>query len=709
RLLFTRRARLPAPFAAAYNHIELGALDVKDAIKLVEQVMREHGWTPKATPGDAADEVKELVEAVHGHPRALVLLAGELAANGMKQTTADLTTLMADLERRHPGDRENSLYASLELSLRRLSPPAREQATALAVFYGGAHLNVLNYVLEIAPDDRETVQSLACELIDVGLGEDMGYGYLRLDPALPAYLLAQLDPVARQRLTARWVVGMVRLVKHLDTQQSKDAHQASQLTLLELPNLLALLDRLPSFEKDTEIILLIAGAIEQILSSLGRPFALARVIAIRDWAAEQLGGWNTAQFTADYLAIERLLEQHQLPTARERAKVLLQKALSYGEKAYPSADYNIALAYALMGDVFYAEGAVEPALAHLVQAQQCFKVLGSRGERMIAICINTQANCLLKSGRLDESALKYEEVIKFGTRIDDQRLVAVSKGNLGTIHLWLERYQESLEAFQEARDIFERLHDPANIATSWHQIGRVYESLEMYLQAERAYRQALLINTNQANDSGKANTLAQLGNLYIATGRLEEAVSFHRQAADLQTALGDLFAEGTSRNNLTHTLITLSRYNEARIEILRAIECFKPYMNASQSWKSLSILHDLERAVGNDDAACAARGQAMDAFLAYRRAGGENMQNRAMPQLCAAVRQAIAVGQQAQLLQRFNNLAREELPDSSRALLLHLQAILRGDHATDPAADPALDYDDAVELVLLLEELCVAP
>ncbi|MHB9133966.1 MAG: TIR domain-containing protein, partial [Armatimonadota bacterium] len=50
RLLFTSRERLPAPFAAAYNHIELGALDVKDAIKLVEQVMREHGWTPKATP-----------------------------------------------------------------------------------------------------------------------------------------------------------------------------------------------------------------------------------------------------------------------------------------------------------------------------------------------------------------------------------------------------------------------------------------------------------------------------------------------------------------------------------------------------------------------------------------------------------------------------------------------------------------------------------
>ena len=40
---------------------------------------------------------------------------------------------MAELERRNPGSRQNSLYASVELSLRRLPAKVREVIKALAV------------------------------------------------------------------------------------------------------------------------------------------------------------------------------------------------------------------------------------------------------------------------------------------------------------------------------------------------------------------------------------------------------------------------------------------------------------------------------------------------------------------------------------------------------------------------------------------------
>ena len=84
-----------------------------------------------------------MVEAVGCHARALTLLAREIAIQGVSATTGNVRQLMAELDRKHPGERENSLYASVELSLRRLPPEMRQQIKALGVFHGGAHLGVL--------------------------------------------------------------------------------------------------------------------------------------------------------------------------------------------------------------------------------------------------------------------------------------------------------------------------------------------------------------------------------------------------------------------------------------------------------------------------------------------------------------------------------------------------------------------------------------
>ncbi len=204
--------------------------------------MKQEGLTPKADdPGGDPQEITDLVEAVNRHARALVLLAREVARRGVRSTTENLHQLMAELDKKHPGDRENSLYASVELSLRRLPPETREQSKALAVFHGGAHLGVIAYMLETAEDDVETVHSLAAQLIEVGLAEDMGDDHLRLDPALPSYLLREMGEAEQEETSTRWAEGMRQLTDFLYEQQRKDTELAARLTVLELPNLMAML------------------------------------------------------------------------------------------------------------------------------------------------------------------------------------------------------------------------------------------------------------------------------------------------------------------------------------------------------------------------------------------------------------------------------------------------------------------------------------
>jgi len=284
--------------------------------------------------------------------------------------------------------------------------------------------------------------------------------------------------------------------------------------------------------------------------------------------------------------------------------------------------------------------------------------------------------------------------------------VAAGKGQLGTVRMLQRRYPEALEAHAEARRSFEALGEPANVAGAWHQTGMVYRRAGDHDRAEQAYRQSLAIEIREKDRPGEASSLGELGNLYDAMGRREQAVNCYRQAAEIYVALQDLRHEGLVRSNLAHTLLKLRRLPEARAEIRRAIECKRPFGHVAEPWKTWDILHDLEQAAGDPEAAAAARRQAVAAYLAYRRDGGESQVGGMTVQLCDRVAQAIAQGATGQAAEALAQLAAEpDNPAYLQALTPKLQAILQG--ARDPALadDPALHYTDAAELALLLERL----
>ena len=561
-------------------------------------------------------------------------------------------------------------------------------------------------VLEI---EVEAARNLGAALIEVGLGADMGYGHLRLDPALPPYLLGELNEAEQEQARARWGEGMRQLVNFLYQQQFKDAQFARQLTLLELPNLLALLDWIADNAPPEQVVDL-AIRVEQLLAQLGRPQALAQATRVREGAAQALGEWSHARFEAERQSIERLLEGH-LQAALDAAQQLLQRCMDAREEAYSGAAYDIAMAHFFLGRVLKHSGAADAALQPLAEARQRFQALADAGnvsaERMAAGSITESADCLRALGRLDEAAAAYEEAIKRFEKLDDRRWIAVNKGQLGTVRMLQQRYSEALAAHTEARELFAALGEPRTVATAWHGIGMAHKNAGQYEQAEHAYRQALAIWVQQQERANEAISLLELGNLYNDMGHQEEAVTFYRQAADIHVKLQNLIDEGQARSNLANVLIKLRRYDEARSALQRAIACKQTYGHAAEPWKTWDILHDLEQATDDTQAAAQARAQAVVAYLAYRRDGGENQNPGA--RLCAMVAQAIQQGKLAETEQYLARFLGADAEPWAKAMVPALQAILRG--ARDPvlAADMALDYDDAVELQLLLEQVGGAP
>ncbi|MCB0294460.1 MAG: tetratricopeptide repeat protein, partial [Calditrichaeota bacterium] len=705
-LIFTSRELLPAPYAAAKNTVTLGRLPQDEAIRLVEQVMADNGWQPpESDDASTPEEVAQLVETVGCHPRALVLLAREVA-KGVRATTEAVTELMAELEAQRPGDRENSLYASVELSLRRLPPGMRQPTSRLAVFHGGGYLGIIAAVLGL---EQDAMLPLAERLIGVGLAEMQEYGYLRLDPALPAYLkLSQPDEQLAELETA-WGKAMVQLVNFLYQQMFKDTRIASRLILLELPNLLALLgwleNRLVADPSEAEALSNTAGSIEQLLARLNRPRALARAVALRTRAAELVPEWGLARFENERLLIDRLLGQGQLQAAYDKAQALLEQAQAAGEAAYRGADYDLAMAHWLLGRVLSDAGQADTALAIFIEAQKRFEALGERGEGMASAALTEQADCLMALGRLEEAAKAYIDSIKRDEKRKSFRDVAVGKGNLATVRMKQGKYDEAVAGHEEARAIFEQLSEPAMVATAWHQLGNVHREASQYDAAESAYRRSLAIKTQTNNRAGQANTLTALGNLYGTNlGRLEEAVNFYQQAADICIAQGDQRREGLARNNIADKLCKLGRYAEARTEIRRAIECNRLFGHVAEPWRAFSILHDVETAEGNTAEARAAWEQAREAYLAYRRQGGyaQLSGGKLIDHLLGLLRQQ----QTDEATVLLSGLADDpQTPASLKQLIAAIVKILSGERARSLADDPALDYDDAAEILLLLERL----
>ncbi|HEX9982341.1 MAG TPA: TIR domain-containing protein [Thermoanaerobaculia bacterium] len=707
RLVFTSREALPAPFDDERNRRELHRLDREDAVKLVERVLNQGAEGAGAAADAARESIEQLVDAVHGHARTLALLAPALRSRGVEATRASLVELMEEMERKFPGNCEKSLFASVELSLQRMSTANRARASVLSVFQGGVDLDMLRAMMEW---EKADVVALAEELVETGLATPDPYNHLTLNPALGPYLRTQTDATENESLRGLWAERMSAYVERLTLERNRNAAVVATLTILELPNLFALLERVYG-SGDVEATIDLATSLHSLLYELRKPRLLDRVAEVRDAAAAALDEtWTHARFQAMRASVEQLLDRGRLGDAMHAAQELQRRAQLAGAEAYEDADFSLAAACILLARVSRMAGKPEQALPLVDEAQRGFEAVerdepGRGAERMASVCVAERADCLAALGRLDEAAAAYEESIRRAENRRDDRSIAVLIGQLGTVRLRQRRYQEALYAFAEAREKFMGLDEPGSVARYWYMAGVAYQEAGHLEAAEDTYRESLALQVRLENASGQAATLGQLGILYASSASSSErAVAFLEQAADKYAALGDEVNEGRTRNNLANAFLRLGRFEEARREVQRAIESDAQFGHAAEPWKSWAVLANIEISAANSAMAAAAKRKAVEHYLAYRRDGGENHYGDG--RLSAAVTEALLTGGPAAataLLEK--QTVDPELPANARQFIQTLLDVVVGsrDHAL--ADSPDLHYRMAAEILLLIEKL----
>ena len=707
KLIFTSREPLPAPFDKGRNDLFLGPLGPKDAVDLLHNVMSQAGWEPPPADEGSEEELKALAKTINYHARALVLLAREIATQGVQSTHVDIAQLMVGLEQKYPGDRENSLFASLELSLRRLSLEERALLPVLAPSQGGNNWQVWANMLGGLEENKEQVISLVKHLEAVGLGSILNYNYIQLDPALAIYLQQELPEETFSTLQEKWLDAMIPYTRFLYTQRATDARLAAYLSAKELPNLLVMLELAQGKLVPEELMDTINSA-EGLLRNQFFPKAKLRVENIRKGVSQNISKWSSARYLSLAGQIESLEQQGRLQDAFELAQNTLKLALEEGEGAYQGADYDTAMCFFRVGSIMDFGGASQAAIEPLVEAQRRFGKLAEEGssdaERALSLTFTRLGNCFTDLGQYDRAEGYYNRAILLHETEGRKRDVAVGKGQLGTLLMLQEKYEEALKSHQEAQRVFEDLGDIRSAATAYHQIGRVLEEMGRYRSAEESYRKSLAIKVQIRNRSGEASSLGQLGILSNKQGKWEESNAFLRQSAGIYSEQRDLANEGKCRNNLASNLVILKSFGEARKEILKAIACKKGMGHAAQLWKSYEIIYDLEKASQNPIAAQKAKEQARELYLSYRKDGGiaRSGSGRLADQIWAFIQADEAHKGVEPLLDLLNN---SQTPEYLQFLIPKLQAILSGSRDPNLAADQNLNYADQAELLFLLERI----
>ncbi len=695
----------PPFFAQPWLETMLAPLDEEDALALLSQALISAGeMPPAADSGRNTAELFRIATLAGGSPGALVRLAHEISVSGIAGTLERLRPLRAELLRMHEDDPQWPHYLGLELAVQRLPLDDRQQLPILAFFREGANRLALGRALDL---DTQAVQALGERLVTLQLAEDRGHGHLWIDPALSQHLSSHLNGTQRTTWRARWRSGMEYLLQMLYQQYFKDNTRTLRLLRLELGNLLALL-RDSQHQSEPERTAQLASRLEQLFANLGTPKALAEVTAARERAGLALQGWSRARFDTERLRIERLRDESALDEALRAARHLLRQTQDAGPEAYPGAPYDLAHAHFLLGKLLKQANAAEAAVRELSEARQRFQTLASAGNtsagRMAAVADAENGDCLTYLRRLQEAAAAYEAALEHAGANQHSPTVATHRMQLGLVRQRQGHYAAAATLYEAARQTFELLGDPENTAQAWRQLGMARKLDGQLLPALQACQQALYLYERQRNRPGIAETLGELGHLHQTLNQLEEAVLAYRRMAELYAQLGDGRGEEASRNKLANVLIQLRRHDEARQELYRASECNLPDSATARNWAIRRGLRDVGQSVQDTDVADQARRQAIQKYLAYRRAGGENTHPGA--KLCAQIGDAIRAGDTSALAARLEQTAASpNVPTAGRLLLDKLRAILAGSRDLALASDPNLHYQYAVELQLLLEGL----
>jgi tetratricopeptide (TPR) repeat protein len=617
------------------RHLRLGGLSEADAYALALRLFEAHGIAAERAP---YPELMQLFSQLDYHPLALERVLPALADTPIDRVLHDFSALLGRFLGEAPEERNRSLLASLDYSLRRLTDAQRALLPRLAPFEGGASEDDLLAITEIDAaawaDLRRGLEQAA--LIVPEQVANYTAPFLRFHPILAPYLRAQsgADDAA---LLARYTARYAALAAYLYNEDQRTPHAVRALVRRELPNLRRAFDALRAQEAHEQAVAM-AEAIAKFLNvfSLGRELADLRrkqEAAAAALAASEDGTLSQAAFLHASGQGEDAFTRGDL----RAAYALFSDLLARIEQQPPEAprgpgSYEHCLTLHRLARCLRAGGQPGQAEQTLRRALEVIDALIAAApeqqgySRQRGALLTDLGDVLMLQGRYAEARAAYEESLEVIRAINDTRSEGAILGQLGTLALQQRDYADAARRYTEALDLARSLGEPGLQAIWWHQLGMVAQEQRQWDEAERCYREALILDERRGDDAGAAKTCNQLAIVAVGAGRAAEAEGWYRRALALNEKVhpGSSLQAG-NLNNLANLLkdeiragrMGRERLAEARGYAERALAIKETLDLSTEPWTTHNILAQLADLEGQAEQAAAYRRRARETFAQF--------------------------------------------------------------------------------------------
>lgn len=645
-------------------YVVLGGLKAEDAYMLACNLLNDLKIDPKRA--SYAQLCNLLVHLDH-HPLAIQLVLPVLRELPLSKIEADFVTLLPTFASDAQEGYKQSLLASLDYSLRRLSKKQRTLLSCLAPFEGGVSEQALLTITQIPQHQW----SKLCQIMEEAalltvepIHKDISNPFLHFHPLLTPFLRSEHD-TADASLRERYVRYYFGLVTYLTREYYHIPVLVHALVKRELPNLrraLKLLLEASKLDDNTGLIntsVTSSNPTPDLQSKLDDAIAMTEMITtflthlgllwereeLWQWVAEvmaakgtQKGGKLTytewlressfgqeeefkkgnfhaafARFTDLLARIEAQPEGTRLGRgSHEHFKVLTMLARILRAEGYPTvAEERMREAFVIFDALIKQESNPTVRDSFIHDGAQLLSDLG---------------DVLLDQGKYTEARAAFEEVLSIAVQQDDVVLQATAVGSLGGVAYKQNDYASAKLNYTKAKKLDRDLKVPRMEAVDWHQLGLVAQAQEEWTEAEVCYRESLALWEELDNEEGVAASCNELGAIALATGRVVEAVGWYTRALESRERIqpGSLPHAGTLLNLATVLLhavqeghVDKKRLIVARSYAEQALTIMEEQKRGAETVVLLDILATIARLEGHVEVEWDYRRRGREAYAVY--------------------------------------------------------------------------------------------
>lgn len=514
-----------------------------------------------------------LSHRVQGHPLSIRLLSGRFADETVTDLPSFLTNIDAELEAAEQAtpsspedpERQKTLYACMDYSVRRLTPEQRKVLDAVSLFLAPFLPGFAAYVLN---DEQHTLLHLQ-RLARLGLltatfktfqeGEIM---LLELHSMLRWYI--QIHLLAQD---STWQKRYGEVYKQLAGQsyQPKGGYDQSAvmryLVHQSLPDFEAALQYLPSAGRSS-----LAYHLAKPYLRLGQN---RHALALYEQALEidqELGDVQGVAITQSAMAdvLMQLGKPKEALELHEQALRTLQGLEDVSDAA--------ATQY-WMADALYERGKPQEAMALYEQALQTHQELGDM--RSVAVTQHAIADLMAELGQPREAIALLEQVLQTEQELGEMREVAVTQHAMADAMVRLGQLQEAMVLYKQALHTYQEVGDVRSETVVEHAIANVLRYLGKPQEALALYEQALKTCQKLEDVQGVAMIQNAMANVLAQLGKLQEAMALYHQSVQTMQKLGNLRGVATGQNAMANVLVQLGKPQEAMALYEQALQTTK--------------------------------------------------------------------------------------------------------------------------------------